>query len=123
MHHCYHQTRRSAFNKKLCFFLGFAWLFPVLLSGCMALSIPSVRYHDPEDRGGLLGPQRPANQAEVVAVSGEQVVAESGGEPSNCTGCGDDDCDRGCEGSESEKPPEVPWPRFHPLPTRPVFSR
>ena len=127
MHHCYHQSRRSVIAKKLCFFFGFAWISPVLLSGCLALSIPSVRYHDPEDRGGLLGPQRPANSAEVAAVSEEQVFAESGGEssilPSSCTGCGGDDCAGECEGSESEKPPEVPWPRFHPLPTRPVFTR
>jgi hypothetical protein len=24
--------------------------------------------------------------------------------------------------SEPEKPPEVPWPRYHPVPTRPVFG-
>ncbi len=31
------------------------------------MNIPSVRYADPSDRGGLLGPQRPANQAELSA--------------------------------------------------------
>lgn len=120
---CYQHIRRCAFDRKLRLFFGFAGLFPVLLSGCMALSIPSVRYHDPEDRGGLLGPQRPANPVEVADVSGEQVFMEGGGERATCLGCGDEGCDGECDGSESEKPPEVPWPRFHPLPTRPVFTR
>lgn len=79
----------------------------------MAFNIPSVRYDDPTDRGGLLGPQRKLAPEEV-----EQVRA--GASLSGCNGCsvsGDDE-----EVIEEEAPPEVPWPRFHPLPTRPVFS-
>ena len=123
MLHGYQHSSRCTFETQLRFVLGVVCLFPVLLSGCMALSIPSVRYHDPDDRGGLLGPQRPASPTEVVVASEEQVFVEGGGELATCMSCGDDDCDGGCEGSESEKPPEVPWPRFHPLPTRPVFTR
>jgi len=120
---CYQPIQRWTLANMARFALCLVWLLPILLSGCMALSIPSVRYHDPEDRGGLLGPQRPAHPTEDVTASGEQVFVEDIAESSACMGCGDESCDDGCEGSESERPPEVPWPRFHPLPTRPVFSR
>ncbi len=73
----------------------------VISSGCVALSIPSERYHDEADRGGMFGPQRGAN-------------AER-----NCESDLFTDAD---DFQESEKPAEVPWPRFHPLPTRPVFA-
>lgn len=82
------------------------------MGGCVAMNIPSVRYADPSDRGGLLGPQRPANQAELSAGNCETGACD----PfiGNCAGA---------NGQAAEEPPvpEVPWPRFHPLPTRPVF--
>ncbi len=86
------------------------------------MGIPSVRYLDPEDRGGLLGPQRPASPAEVAEASGGQVIVAGSDAPASCLGCNDLGGEGGCEDDEPEKPPEVPWPRFHPLPTRPVFS-
>ena len=122
MYLCYQKTLRNSFVKKLPYTVAFACLLPSLLSGCVALGIPSVRYHDPEDRGGLLGPQRPANSAEVAGAPGEQVVVAGSDAPASCLGCNDLGGEGGCEGDEPEKPPEVPWPRFHPLPTRPVFS-
>lgn len=84
-----------------------------VLGGCVAMNIPSVRYADSSDRGGLLGPQRPA---------GSTTYASGGCDSSSCgafTGDGDS-----VNGHEVEEPPvpQIPWPRFHPLPTRPVFA-
>lgn len=78
----------------------------------MALNIPSVRYDDPTDRGGLLGPQRQMAPEELDAL-------RSNASSAGCQGCA---ADEELEALEQEAPPEVPWPRFHPLPTRPVFS-
>lgn len=119
---CYQKTQRNSFLKKLRYSLTVACLLPALLSGCVAMGIPSVRYHDPEDRGGLLGPQRPVNPAEVAEASGGQVIVAGSDVPASYLGCNDLGGEGGCEGGEPKKPPEVPWPRFHPLPTRPVFS-
>jgi len=112
------------------------------LGGCVALQLPSERYFDPEDRGGLLGDWRPgpaklppaaqwADEVEAVqAIFPEQPLA-----PGHACGsaCQADDCDGGILPMEVDpvtglpcvkksKAPEVPWPRFHPVPTRPVFG-
>jgi len=89
-----------------------------LFGGCLAMNIPSVRYQDPEDRGGILGAHKKQEPATLEAM------AESQHSSIDSTSCGCIDCGEGemIDGEKPEKPPEVPWPRFHPLPTRPVFS-
>ena len=37
---------------------------------------------------------------------------------SDCSG--EPDC--GCLNGDQKRPEEIPWPRFHPIPTRPVFG-
>lgn len=105
------------------------------MSGCVALSIPSKRFHDPQDRGGVLGDFRGGGShgMSVNAVDGDHFMGDSE-HPSSCTenGCSgtcgngsyddfDEDADFG-SGGHHRKTPEVPWPRYHPVPTRPVFS-
>jgi len=83
-----------------------ASLLPI--SGCVALNIPSQRFDDPADSGGLLGPWH----TDPLVHSLEQAEGcLDGGPLSN-------------EPLLVEQAPEsdVPWPRFHPLPTRPVFG-
>ncbi len=93
-----------------------ALTMPLLFGGCIAFNIPSVRYDDPDDRGGMLGPQQKRDPAEL-AVLAEQHRAGS----RSCLG-GTVVNDLNIDEVKAEQPPEVPWPRFHPLPTRPVFS-
>lgn len=113
MNRCIRLNRRLIAGL-LAWYPGIIFL-PTLSSGCVALNIPSVRYDDPDDQGGLLGPHRQAagggNRSGSVPLSAD---CESSSEFL----AGDD----GLAVSDAPKPPEVPWPRFHPLPTRPVFS-
>lgn len=104
--------------------------------GCIALSIPSKRFHDPQDRGGLLGDFRGGGSHSKTghAHHGVHFMGDSAHSQS-CTenGCVDtcrngshyDDFDEEAEfesGGRHQKAAEVPWPRYHPVPTRPVFS-
>ena len=85
------------------------------------MNIPSQRHHDPADRGGIFGDFRDGS-------GGVDHGTESiDGHPSGCAGCGqcvdfDVEDDRDSDGRRKEKPPEIPWPRYHPVPTRPVFG-
>lgn len=117
-------------------------LLAPFLGGCVALELPSERYFDPEDRGGLFGDWRPGPAKLPAAeewASGiqpaEMLAAESTVAPGHACGsaCTVDDCQGGILPMEVDpatglpcvkKPdaPEVPWPRFHPVPTRPVFG-
>ncbi|MCC9643400.1 hypothetical protein LOC71_14035 [Rhodopirellula sp. JC740] len=115
--------------------------------GCVALGVPSERLHDPDDHGGFFGDWRrgrPHSNAQhtqnliedgavIVPTDGHGVLCESGGCESSqsfVAGSGvldgvspmDLDPITGERFVEQEKPPEVPWPRFHPVPTRPVFG-
>lgn len=111
-----------------------ATLVPLLFGlicqgGCVALNLPSERIADPSDRGGLFGHwRRSANHHSVgehsIAPNREFAMGTAGS-------CVDSDCWDGgplgedsCESCEDGKPaaPEVPWPRFLPVPTRPVFG-
>jgi hypothetical protein len=118
-------------------FLGLTVCLASTGSGCVALNLPSDRYHDPADHGGIFGPWKSgvvdpaATEAFVHGSSGHRpsgiehaaATLESG---VDCIG-GDSleadpfDTNAG-EFAKPPDPPEVPWPRFHPVPTRPVFG-
>lgn len=112
MNRCFPTDRRPAAP---WFALGMSIvLLPTLLGGCVALNIPSVRYDDPEDRGGLFGPHRKTDASAVPELTDVSGLADG---RHACTSGSED-----LEIADPPKPPEVPWPRFHPLPTRPVFA-
>jgi len=96
-------------------------------SGCVALSIPSQRFHDPADRGGIFGDFRGGGQRQGTsgAGHGRHAASEFCGD-ADCTACGSSlyatEEELHDDERHHEKPPEVPWPRYHPVPTRPVFS-
>lgn len=117
-------------------------------SGCVALGVPSKRMHDPDDHGGLLGdwrrgrPHTAAQHTQSLIEDGA-VIVPTDGHGVMCASTGpmhqgdigqvgsgvidgvmplDLDPVTGGVHAEPEKPPEVPWPRFHPVPTRPVFG-
>ncbi|WP_246151376.1 hypothetical protein [Rubripirellula reticaptiva] len=97
-------------------------------SGCLALNVPSERLHDPTDAGGILGDWK------SDSIGGCHHLAGGYGTGSGLPAGYDGECIDGGSlevdpfgsafGSDSTepKPPEVPWPRFHPVPTRPVFG-
>jgi hypothetical protein len=98
-------------------------LLPALLcqAGCIAMNIPSQRFHDPDDHGGLLGHWRTGGNACGLH---HQPGHGHGGGP--CLDGGPlevDPFDPNVDADGQPKPPEVPWPRFHPVPTRPVFAK
>ncbi len=129
------------------------------------MNIPSQRFADPDDRGGILGHWSKERPAEVMSeFDAEQLHSAnetgiifdeiSGGIPCNQrlksqqlsgqTCCEDGNCidggalsadpfgdydpttsDHGGFGPKKPKTkpaPEIPWPRYHPIPTRPVFG-
>jgi hypothetical protein len=118
--------------------LAMTWLMAtglVATSGCVAIGIPSKRFHDPQDHGGLFGdfrkggasgmPDRPAQHdghfCDGTGVAGQctqRCCAGAGGHDGHF----DEQDGWGDGGHGHSKAPEVPWPRYHPVPTRPVFS-
>jgi len=98
--------------------LRFVALLAVCPGGCVAMNVPSVRYDDPNDRGGLFGPHQKKDSQVASGPGCEDGMKNDVGDFSPT----EDGFEPGLESSHEEKPPEVPWPRFHPLPTRPVFS-
>lgn len=113
--------------------------------GCVAMNIPSQRLYDVDDGGGILGswggktidghalPAGSSGDQSVHQIVGDQHVSprdtlgnhHAGG---NAVGCGDShggkiffDEEFDDEFAVPDVDP-VPWPRFHPIPTRPVFS-
>ncbi|WP_068142282.1 hypothetical protein [Roseimaritima ulvae] len=132
-------TRLRSFSKPLAMslLLGAGLM---LCGGCVGLNIPSVRYHDAPtppgaprtldeallfSRDGGSGPGGPP------AAVGHGPVGEGfpmvGPYPPGTGGPGA--CATGDCGEELEEPagpgaalPAVPWPRFHPVPTTPVFA-
>ncbi|TWU40905.1 hypothetical protein [Novipirellula artificiosorum] len=117
-------------------------------AGCVALNIPSERIADPTDRGGPLGHWRrgggphhvsppgllssvQGGETEMLvhddSYSGEFLRPSSSDTPWGCDTFGGgaltvDPFDASVDEQGTAKPPEVPWPRFHPVPTRPVFG-
>ncbi len=92
-------------------------------TGCVALNIPSQRLHDPTDHGGMFGPWK--RNARPGRLFKEIIVGPPAA--NDCVDvCGDDfygvqDFDTEFPG-HAEPTPEVPWPQYHPVPTRPVFG-
>ena len=129
-------------------------------SGCVALNIPSQRWHDPADQGGLFGHHQGGNnhqsgwQEQLPNADSPQLATDStvfgtdspmvrqaanrshgetftsvefhGGQGFHGTDGCCDDCDANCfdplATTEASAPPDIPWPKFHPVPTRPVFG-
>ena len=102
-------------------------------SGCVALNLPSDRFHDPSDGGGVFGDWRTKRLDPIGGFANGPV-----GNLSECH-CGAN-CHRGagCLGGDElsldpfdtsqgkyavHEEPEIPWPRYHPVPTRPIFGR
>ncbi len=109
--------------------IRFLLLAGVLLSqvGCVALNIPSHRFHDAADHGGLLGHWRGGGGPPVASES--SFATETSGEFHGASGiCMDggpleaDPFDPTLDVNGNPKQPEIPWPRFHPVPSRPVFG-
>jgi len=101
----------------LLFLLG--TLIPQI--GCVALNIPSQRLHDPADHGGLFGHWRNVEDPNA----GHHVSHELHHSGGFCIDGGPlevDPLDPSLDFNGNPKQPEVPWPRFHPVPTRPVFG-
>ncbi len=119
--------------------------------GCVALNIPSQRFHDNHDRGGPLGHLKGDHTLRLDGIVGSAIsgrrgkVTDPGHNDSGhhdpghqnlglqspghhasclCMQCGDHDefSDPSVAGPSAGKLPDVPWPRFHPVPTRPVFG-
>ncbi len=115
------------------------------MPGCVALNVPSQRHHDPSDAGGILGHWKSGsvglghrvtaafNDASDLGdgiyagdfdASGEACIdgGSLGYDPS-FPAFGDPAFgDPAFGGSNQPAPPEIPWPRYHPLPTRPIFG-
>ncbi|WP_168566869.1 hypothetical protein [Crateriforma spongiae] len=116
-------------------------------SGCVALNIPSERHLDPHDDGGVFGgwnqPKRlgvpidtPVPGDPAVIASEGSIAAAGCGPAGHCGGIGhpvggpgsfEDDCFGAPIGMHGDgdvpvEQPKVPWPKFHPVPTRPVFG-
>jgi len=96
-------------------------------SGCVALSIPSQRFHDPADRGGIFGDFRGSHRAASEGSSLGIPCDRGTCGAADCAACGSaagyqSDDEFSDDGGHHSKPPEVPWPRYHPVPTRPVFA-
>lgn len=120
-------------GSRLTRFVVFAWFSVLpLLSGCVALGVPSERFHDPADHGGLFGDFRRGPASKVPSL-GQQLVAEGAilTPPVAGLACHDSgpigdvypmDLDPLTGTATPAEPPNVPWPRFHPVPTRPVFG-
>lgn len=89
--------------------------------GCVAMNIPSHRLHDAADRGGMLGGWL-GSGANGGCHDGS--VGYGGGCHDNTfvdQAFGDDLTDERLV-PPAPKPDPVPWPRYHPIPTRPAFS-
>jgi hypothetical protein len=99
-------------------------LFLAVLSaqvGCVALNIPSQRLHDPEDKGGAFGHWKTHHCGQSCEPGSAQACCSEAGKPcldGGPLGLEDDPLDQ--MGPQPPEP-EVPWPRFHPVPTRPLF--
>ena len=133
-----HRAAESSWRLRLILTCTAA-LISVTSTGCLALGVPSQRLHDPIDQGGLFGDWK-VNPSRTVAATTAELVSEGGvvvpahADRGSCVA--DDlgllDLPPGASALDlattghfaprPEKPPEVPWPKYHPVPTRPVFG-
>lgn len=88
-------------------------------AGCVALSIPSQRRHDPTDHGGLFGDWKNVGAAAQLFSPQSHSVSDFSidGGPLEC-----DSLEPSFEEQKAPEKDEIPWPRYHPVPTRPVFG-
>ncbi|TWU41170.1 hypothetical protein Q31b_26090 [Novipirellula aureliae] len=107
------------------------------------MNIPSERRDDPTDGGGLFGswdrkdsmphrthPHEMSDRWEAGGCESVPEVSEPWTDTSFDSACQEsfggplevDPFDTSVDSQGVPKPPEVPWPRFHPIPTRPVFG-
>ena len=98
----------------------------MLSSGCVALNIPSKRFHDSTDHGGVFGPWRKhhhvgdsshADPASAHVVNEHGLMHGWDGGPLEV-----DPFDPSLDANGQPKKQDIPWPRFHPIPTNPVFG-
>lgn len=133
-----HRTAESLWRFRLIL-TCMAALILVTSTGCLALGVPSQRLHDPIDQGGLLGDWK-ANPSRTIAATTSELIAEGGVVVPTNAACAShpkpdmglldlppgasalDLATTGHFAPRPEKPPEVPWPKYHPVPTRPVFG-
>lgn len=133
----HHHLSRIPLNVSLLLTLSLTLILTMLSSGCVALNLPSERYNDPTDHGGIFGgwetgvvdPAATAanhHSANHHSVNGIDHVAAKIESSVDCIGGESLDVDpfdtANGEYAKPPEPPEVPWPRFHPVPTRPVFG-
>lgn len=91
----------------------------ILASGCVGLNLPSVRYHEAHDPGAI------PTIDEALLFSRQPTGCQMPAGPQ--TGS-DEALQRQIEDEARERAkheaslPKVPWPRFHPVPTAPVFE-
>lgn len=88
--------------------------------GCVALNIPSQRFHDPSDHGGVLGDWK--QELGHFGAPGSESYYE---QTTDCIDGGPldfDPLDPTLDEQGNQRQPEIPWPRYHPVPTRPVFG-
>lgn len=84
-------------------------LLPPIGGGCVALNLPSERYDDPETAAG-----QPAGIDSLFLWAPPRGGSAAAAPPSEAS-------DPASEPHASGRLPAVPWPRFHPVPTRPVY--
>ena len=103
-------------------FIGWLLLLAITQTGCVALNVPSQRYHDPEDGGGVFGAWSLSGASQPIHNDHHHAPTHGVEDGVMCGSLEADPFDT-CVGENGKpKPPEVPWPRFHPVPTRPVFG-
>lgn len=80
--------------------------------GCLALNLPSDRHADPSDTGGWFGGWRMSSAGgsppTAACLTGGALEADPF-DPASVPG--------------GVEPESVPWPRFHPVPTRPIIPQ
>ncbi|MDA8743133.1 hypothetical protein N9N28_00745 [Rubripirellula amarantea] len=99
------------------------------------MNIPSQRFHDADDHGGILGAWKtgPIDLANAETMADLRSPSSNGIEhaaagvehASSCVSGGALDVDPFDQSAGEHRPPaepEVPWPRYHPVPTRPLYQ-
>lgn len=91
-------------------------LLPSFGGGCVALNLPSERYDDPEAAVG-----QPPGIDSLLLWAPRRDGSTAAAPPSESIDSTSEAIDPASEPHASGRLPAVPWPRFHPVPTRPVY--